>query len=404
MDLFKMAFRNVWRNKRRTFVTVAAMSLALLTMTLYSSLVTGYLIGIERSLLDMELGDIQIHAKGYETEPSIYKKIPAPADVEARLAAKGLKASTRLLAAGLAAVRDSSAGASFIGIDPAKDREVSRIYKNVSRGKWLDASDPRGAVIGGKLARNLDAAIGDELVVLSQGADGSMANELFRVRGVLQAVTDAVDRSGIFMTEEAFRELMVFEEGGHRIIVRKPEAMTLDQAVLAATGVAPDLDVKSWRELVPTMASMMDSSRSVMIAMFFIVYIAIGIVILNAMLMAVFERIREFGVLKALGVGPSSVLRLIFIEGGIETGIAIVVGMALSLPGLWYLKNVGINMAAIGGVSIQGIVWDPVWRAHVETSTFTSPIITLVTVVGFALLYPAVKAAAIRPVQAMHHQ
>ena len=103
-------------------------------------------------------------------------------------------------------------------------------------------------------------------------------------------------------------------------------------------------------------------------------------------------------------LAPVSVLRLIFIEGSIQTGLAIALGMTLSLPGLWYLKNVGIDMGAIGGISIQGIVWDPIWRAHVETSTFIGPIITLIAVVSIALLYPAFKAAAIRPVQAMHHQ
>jgi hypothetical protein len=99
-----------------------------------------------------------------------------------------------------------------------------------------------------------------------------------------------------------------------------------------------------------------------------------------------------------------SVLRLIFMEGAIQTGLAVAVGMCLSLPGLWYLARVGLDMSAMGGVSIQGIVWDPIWRAHVEASTFFGPVITLVIVVGIALTYPALKAAAIRPVQAMHHR
>jgi ABC-type antimicrobial peptide transport system permease subunit len=141
-----------------------------------------------------------------------------------------------------------------------------------------------------------------------------------------------------------------------------------------------------------------------MIAMFMIVYVAIGILILNAMLMAVFERVREFGVLKALGVGPLDVLRLILVESAIQTGIALLVGLGLSLPGLVYLSTVGIDLGRLAGISIVGIALDPVWRAAVNVATFTGPILTLVFIVSAAVIYPALKAALIRPVEAMRHQ
>jgi hypothetical protein len=126
--------------------------------------------------------------------------------------------------------------------------------------------------------------------------------------------------------------------------------------------LARELDVKTWRQLLPTISSMLDSARGVMIAMFFIIYVAIGILILNAMLMAVFERIREFGVLKALGVGPFDVLRLILVESAIQTAIAILVGVSLAVPGILYLSRTGIDLGKLGGVTIMGIAWDPVWR------------------------------------------
>jgi ABC-type antimicrobial peptide transport system permease subunit len=140
-----------------------------------------------------------------------------------------------------------------------------------------------------------------------------------------------------------------------------------------------------------------------MIAMFFIIYVAIGILILNAMLMAVFERIREFGVLKALGVGPFDVLRLILVESAIQTAIAILVGVSLAVPGILYLSRTGIDLGKLGGVTIMGIAWDPVWRAAVSVGIFTGPILVLVLIVAVAVFYPALKAALIRPVEAMHH-
>jgi ABC-type antimicrobial peptide transport system permease subunit len=122
------------------------------------------------------------------------------------------------------------------------------------------------------------------------------------------------------------------------------------------------------------------------------------------MLMAVFERIREFGVLKALGVGPSEVLRLILVESAIQTGIAILVGVTFAVPGIWYLSTTGINLAQLGGVTIMGIAWDPIWRAAVRVGVFVEPIMVLVSIVAIAVLYPALKAALIRPVEAIHHR
>jgi ABC-type antimicrobial peptide transport system permease subunit len=155
---------------------------------------------------------------------------------------------------------------------------------------------------------------------------------------------------------------------------------------------------------MPTLSSMMDSVSSVMYTMFLIIYLAIGILILNAMLMAVFERIREFGVIKALGVGPGGVLRLIFAESAIQTGVALLVGGLLSIPSNWYLVTEGLELTGLGDLTVHGIAFDPVWRSVVTTETYTGPIFTLVFIVAVAVLYPAIKAARIRPVEAIHHQ
>jgi ABC-type lipoprotein release transport system permease subunit len=155
-----MAWRNVWRNQRRTAVTVAAMTLALLVLILYSGLVTGFVRSNERNLLDLELGEMQIHAEGYRKSPSIYKQIDDDRSLLAQLRAAGFRASARLLGAGLAAAGDASAGVSFIGVEVKQDAAVSRIYENVREGRWLDPADPKGVVIGRRLARNLGGARG----------------------------------------------------------------------------------------------------------------------------------------------------------------------------------------------------------------------------------------------------
>ena len=399
-----MAWRNLWRNRRRTLVTIAAMSLALLVMILYAGLMEGYFRDMERNVLDLEVGDVQVFADGYRDNPSIYTRIENPDALLAPLDAEGFPASARLLAYGMAAAGESSAGVSFRGVDVERDARVSLVHEQVERGHWLDPDDPKGVVLGRRLARTLGVSPGSELVVLTQGADGAMAYDLYTVRGVLKGIGDATDRAGVFMTAGAFRELLVVPDGVHQIIVRRPGEIDLPGTADRVHALARELDVKTWRQLLPTIASMLDSARGVMIAMFFIIYVAIGILILNAMLMAVFERVRELGVLKALGVGPFDVMRLTLVESAIQTGIAILVGVTLAVPGLWYLSNTGIDLAKLGGVTIMGIAWDPVWRAAVQADIFTRPILVLLVIVAVAVIYPALKAALIRPVDAMHHR
>lgn len=398
-----MAWRNVWRQRRRSLVAIAAMSLGLLAMIVYAGLAEGFLRDMERNMLDLELGDLQVFADDYRRNPSIYTIIEQPEVLLAPLESAGFSATARLLAFGMAAAGDSSAGVSFRGIDVERDARVSQVYQEVARGGWLDPADPHGVVIGRRLSRMLGVGPGGELIVLTQGADGSMAYDLYRVRGVLRSIGDATDRTGIFMTEAAFRELLVLPRGVHQIIVRGPAGQGLSSAAAQVRQLAPDFDVQTWRQLMPTLASLLDSYRGIMLVMFLIVYLAIGILILNAMLMAVFERIREFGMLKALGVGPGEVLLVIVVESAILTGIALLAGLALSVPSLLYLSRVGIDLGAMAGISIMGVAFSTVWHAVIVPSIFTGPVAVLLVVVAAAVVYPALKAALISPVEAMRY-
>jgi ABC-type antimicrobial peptide transport system permease subunit len=155
---------------------------------------------------------------------------------------------------------------------------------------------------------------------------------------------------------------------------------------------------------MPTMASMLDSAQSAMVMMGMIIYLAIAILILNATLMAVFERIRELGVLKALGFSPLALLGLVLLESAIQTVLSIVVGLALGIPGILYLANVGIDLGALAGTSIMGMAIDPIWRAVIRPHVFITPILMLAFIVLLAAVYPATKAALLRPVEAMRHR
>ena len=404
MLIFRMAWRNIGRNRRRTVVTVGAMAFGLYAMVIWFGMLQGLLNDMEETVVEVELGDLQIHAPTYLDDPSLYTDIEDVDALLATLEAAGFPASARLVGAGLAAARDSAAGASLRGLDVQANARVSVIATRLAEGAWLDDGDPAGVVVGRRLARALDLGVGDELVVLSQTTDGGIANDLYTVRGVLESVSDGIDRTAVFLTAATFRELFVMPEGAHEIVVRKPDDLELAAALEVVQGLAPGLDTQSWRALVPTLATYLDSARQMMGVISAIIYIVVAILILNAMLMAVFERIREFGVLKALGVEPRQVLSLIFAESALQTGLALAIGLALSLPTLWYLMEFGIDTGALGGVSVIGATFATVWQAAVSPFTFVTPALTLILLVLLAAAYPALKAARISPVEAMRHQ
>lgn len=399
-----MAWRNLWRNRRRTLVTIAAIALALTVELLYAGLVSGYIRGMERDVLDYEVGDIQVFAEGYRDRPSLYTAIDDPDPLLRELDQAGFPAASRVMAGGLAAAGKYSAGVSLRGIDLEREDRVSKISTRVGQGEWLDPADPMGVVVGRRLARTLEVEVGDELVVLTQGADGSMANDLFRIRGVLAGIADGTDRSAVFMPEPSFRELMVFPHGAHQVVVRRPDGQPLPDAVRLVRDRATGLDVQTWKELMPVVATMLESTEGLIVVIFVVVYIAVGILILNAMLMAVFERVREFGLLKALGVSPLRVLSMILVETLFQTLIAVVISLIVTIPGMWYLSTVGINVGILGGVSAMGLAMPPIWYGVYDLDTIRGPFSMLFVVVFLSVLYPASKAAWLHPVDAMRHQ
>ena len=406
MRVMTMAWRNVWRNTRRSGVTIGAMTFSLLMMICTTSFYEGLIIKMEANIIEVEMGDIQIHVKDYLNKPSIYGSIEGAHDVAEALEAKRYQTSQRYLGSGLVASSETSSGAALFGVNVSDDADVSLVFERVTDGKWLDAEDPRGVVIGRLLARTLGVTIDDELVLLGQAADGSMANDLYRVRGILGSISEFTDRGGVFMLTDSFVDFYAMWGDAHRLVVRRPVGTELPEALAEVKKITEGqaLEIKSWRELSPILATMIDSALQLLQLGFLVIYVAVVILLLNAMLMAIFERIREFGIMKAIGVSPGSVLQLILIEGAIQALVAVALAFMLSIPALWYLVNVGIDLGSLGGVSMMGMSLDPVWRGVVSAKTFTMPLTTMLIIVVMGILYPAIKAARITPLEAIHHQ
>ena len=406
MNILLFAGRNVLRQKRRTLITTGAMAFAGLVMIFYASLLEGLIASMERNAVGMDLGEIQIHDPGYLGDPDLYKRIENAPVILSGLKDRGYAASARLYGFGLAASGSASAGIRMRGVDLENEPTVTQINRHVMRGGWLDPVDPKGVVIGRKLARMLNASVGSELVVVSQATDGSIANDLFRVRGILKAVDEGTDRAGFFMLIRTFRNLMVLPEGVHEIaVMRRDGARTLEGAVREVEALSPGLSVRSWRDLQPVLARVLDLSDGSMIFMLLIAYTAVAMVVLNAMLMSVFERIREFGVMKALGILPRQVASVIFCEAMIQAVAAGALSVAFGLPLAWYTQTHGIPLASEASMgTLGGVALDATLYTRVTPDSVWVPLACLFGMTLLAVIYPAVKAAVIRPVEAIRYR
>ncbi|RKZ98479.1 MAG: ABC transporter permease [Gammaproteobacteria bacterium] len=406
MNIIRIAARNVFRNSHRSLVTTLAMAFACAMMIVFATLMEGFVEGSERNIVALNSGDIQIHQFGYRDDPDIYNLIEQSSSLALSIREAGYNVSERVFAFGLMASEESSSGVQLRGIDLNYESTVTQIHQHIMEGSWLDTTDQYGVVIGKKLARLLDVSLGDELVFVGQTADGYMANDFFHVRGILKSVSAAIDNSGVLMTDMALRELISLPEGSHEIVIMRSDRDT--DLMLASDEVKQlvddDLEVLNWQQLMPVINHFLETAHVQTLIMLLFTYIAVASVVLNAMLMSVFERIHEFGIMKAVGVRPWQLVRMIYAEAMIQTIMASVLGLLMGGSLSWYLQQHGLDMSSLAEeISFAGIALDPIWYSAISFESLLTPIVFLFLISAIAVIYPAAKVAVLRPVEAIHH-
>jgi ABC-type lipoprotein release transport system permease subunit len=406
MNMLSLAARNVMRNGHRSLVTTLAMAFACAMMIVFSSLMEGLVVGSERNIVSMNTGDIQIHQRSYRDEPDIYKQINQSLELVTAIRQAGFMASERLFAYGLMASDQSSSGVQLRGVDLDYEATVTQINQHIQTGDWLDKSDSHGVVIGKKLARLLDVSIGSELIFIGQTADGYMANDRFYIRGILKSVSARMDSSGVIMSNAMLQELINLSDGAHEIAIMRSDRNTdLALAVeIIDDLVADDLEILNWHQLMPVISQFLQTAHVQSLIMLVFTYIAVASVVLNAMLMSVFERIHEFGIMKAVGVRPWQLIRIIYAETFIQTLLASLLGLLFGVSITWYFEQNGLDLSSLSeSISFAGLALDPVWYAALSMKSLFAPVLFLFVIAAVAVIYPALKAAVIRPVDAIYH-
>ena len=398
----RYGWRNLWRNGRRTAITLGAVALSTAILIISRGLITGLLDGAVRNATQLSVGEVQIHAPGWLADRSMFVALPAPEQILAALDAAGLAAAPRSYGDGLVAHDTKSAGALFWGVDPARERGAFDLAAHVADGAFLEDRPTGGVVLGRKLARTLGVGPGDELVVVVEAADGSLGNELYRVQGVLKAVSETVDRAAAILHREDFDTLFVAGGRVHEVAAGSRGRRPLAEVEALAVAAAPDQDVRTWRRLLPMLSDMLANIDGLLWIIAAIFFLTAGLGVMNTMLMATHERVHEFGVLKALGTSPWRIAGDVAVESLVLAAFGTLLGVALGGAAALWLGAHGIDTVRLAGeTSFAGVAFDPVWRATVRAGDLVSPVLMMWLTSVVAALYPAVLAARLDPVRAM---
>ena len=403
MNSLQYGWRNLWRNTRRTCITLAAVCLSTAILMASYGLMDGLMQHAVSNATNLVVGEVQVHAQGYRADHSIYKALNEPDLILQAAKQKNIAAAPRRYGYGLVAVGTKSAGARFWGVEPASERTTFDLSQHLQEGRFLSETTQRGVVLGQKLARSLQAQIGSEIVVVVQAADGSLGNDLYTVTGILKAAGDSIDRNAALIHAADFVELFVSGDRIHEVAFNSRGMVSPEGLTALLSIAAPEEEIKSWRQLMPEVSDMVNLFDAFIWIFGLIFLLAAGMGVMNTMLMATYERIREFGILKALGATPWGIIRDVAAEALMLAALGTILGTILGLAGSYYLQEVGLDLSIFAGTySVGGVAFDPIWRATISPKMVFIPVVLMLIIGLLASLYPAALAARLDPVKAIH--
>jgi ABC-type lipoprotein release transport system permease subunit len=406
--LASIAWRNVLRYPRRTFLTALAMGLGVMLSMVMMTLTDGLYSQMRDVIVTRTLGHVQVHHPDYPGRRGMYDTIEDASTVVDALREldESVAVTTRLYGNALLGGEERTEGVQLIGIEPAGEIGMRKLDTKVLQGAFLGAEPGNGILLGVDLADKLEADIGDTVVAVTQAADGSMGNELYEVRGVLRVGSPMLDRSGAFLHVEDLANLLALQGSVHEITVvgaddSNPSVATLASAVGGALADT-ELLVRPWQEVDPASAGIfgLQSVSNAVTMFFFLAVAATGVI--NTLLMSVFERTRELGVLRALGVRPRELVALVVFESVFIGFLATAGGMLLGLAASGWLIVQGLDLSVDGeGISSGAVTFDPVIYGELNVATVVGPVVGVFVMAVLASLWPAWRAASLQPVEAM---
>lgn len=406
--LVRIAWRNLWRNRRRTIITLVSIAFGFLLSMTFTTLSDGSYGKLIDTAARMGAGHITIEPVGYRAKPGAEHVLTAPARLARTVKTfPGVHATTvRIIGQAMAATAADSTGAGYVAIDPHTEQGTSFILEHITAGTTLPSRAGNQALVGGLMARQLELKVGKKLVLTTTDRRGEVVSGLFKVAGIFTTGVDEVDKYLLILPLDAMRELLGYQHGEATQVTvylsNKWDAPAVAQALrpIAAPYGGTALP---WSEMMPDVDAIITMDKIGNYFFQFFIFLLVGAGILNTVLMGVMERMREFGVMLALGMPPRRLWSMIMLEVGWLAVVGLIVGAGASLPVFWYLHSHGIDFSAIyrekqvaGGVLLDMLARAELRLGHV--ANIFGGVFILILAAG---LYPATLAARTLPVKTM---
>ena len=316
---FRLGWRNIWRNPRRTLVIMSAVIIGVWSMIFLGALMRGITDQMVRNGIATLTGHIQVHHKDYRNDPVIENSITEPEAVETTLndiLPPGSRWTPRVRVNAIASNARHSSGVTLVGVEPRREDKISFVAQAITQGRFLKPVDKNGIVVGKALADKFETKLGRKLVLMSQDTKREIASRAFRIVGIFRAEMEATEKQFVFITMSAAQQMLELKKDISEISIILTDYQEVDQVTVALRTAlsTTDYEVQSWQELLPMVTAVLKMYDGFIFLWFLVVFIAMGFGLVNTTLMAVFERIREFGLLKALGMKPWWIIKGVLIE------------------------------------------------------------------------------------------
>jgi ABC-type lipoprotein release transport system permease subunit len=402
--LLILAWRNIWRNKRRSFIIISAISVGILCGLFASAIMFGMGDSLVNSTIDRDLGHIQIHSEKFEDEKLLTDTIPDIESVVRNITQQNniIGYTSRIVIEGMGSSASTSNGLRIVGINPREEKSVTSIHKQLITGNYFTGENTRGnqIVIGEKLAENFGIKEKSKIVLSFQGFDGSIIYGAFRVIGIFRTESTLFDKTNVFIKKDDLYSLLGSRSFAHEISIRLSSVQAVDSIYANLTKTLEDVSVKNWKDLAPDL-KLMDELIGVQLNIFLgIILFALLFGITNTMLMSVLERVREFGVLMAIGMKRRRVFSMIIIETISLSLVGGIIGIICSSILIAYFGSVGINLS---GFAKGFTAWNlsPVLQPELPVYFYFSITIMIVVTAILSAVYPAIKAIKLNPANAI---
>ncbi len=402
----RIAWRNLGRNRRRTALALAAIGIAEMALVVFQGAIAGYLDLMTQSITGAVIGHAQVHAPKWREDRALDRYLDdAQAKVDAVAATPGVRAvSPRVYGPTLVAKGVDGLAAVVVGVDVVAER-THGLLDGVALARLPEKNE---VLVGELLAQRLGAKAGDELALVGQAVDGSVASGLHRVAAVVSTSVDLVNRLGLVMPLEDAREFLAMPGGAHELVIVGADSQQADALAVrvAALPALAGTEVLPWKKLAPEYAFILEFMWAYELVLLVLVFIAAAAGAANTMMMATFERTRELGMLLGLGAQPRRIVGLVVVEGVLLGLVALALGAAAGLAIVAVTHETGLDLSKITSGSAEeiafiGMKWSMVMHPRVSLPGLWQSLLAVLLVSLLAALWPAVRAARLEPVEAM---